>query len=359
MMKRRIGRMTLLVLVLTLIAGGLQTAHAVVLGRWDNSLIYIEKEQGYLVFDPVEWIGLDVDYVIQRLEEIGYNDGSKTIMNTKRVFSTKLEPNLVSVSFDTASKRINHVSCEYSASKDNYERVCTTLEQAFGKPSYSEAYTEEKGNYTITYSDRLIWEHCGCICVVNGEGDAENNSIADLKLGKSPFIVNVFIKAAEGTAYSAEIQKETGKMLPIATPTTKATAKPTVKPTAKPKPTARVSSEISIYSVSIKQDSIGTPQIFVRLRNNSKNSVDRIDFSVKCYDAYGALVKGYGVYSQSACFYDASTIKSGGITPSDYRWTFYGYDGVKSIEIAITKYHFTNGKTVEIPEEQYVWIKYK
>ena len=35
-----------------------------------------------------------------------------------------------------------------------------------------------------------------------------------------------------------------------------------------------------------------------------------------------------------------------------------GWDGIKSVEIAITKYHLTDGTTVSIPEDQRKWEKF-
>lgn len=126
--------------------------------------------------------------------------------------------------------------------------------------------------------------------------------------------------------------------------------------TATPKPTAKVSCEISIASVKLDSSSV-IPDLYVVFKNDSKVAVDRIDFEVKCYDAYGSQIKGYGIYDSTECFYD-QTIQSNQTSRFDYRWYLNGWDGIKSVEIAITRYHKINGKAVIIPEDQRKWVKF-
>ena len=140
------------------------------------------------------------------------------------------------------------------------------------------------------------------------------------------------------------------------TPDTEGNINITVKPTATPIPS--VSLPFEIASVSIKKNSIGTPELFVVFRNTGKKSIDRIDFAVECYDVYGNIVKGYGYYDYTTCYFESGIIGPGRSTPTDHRWTLYGFDGTRNVKIAITRYHLTDGTSVTIPENRWVWKKY-
>lgn len=145
---------------------------------------------------------------------------------------------------------------------------------------------------------------------------------------------------------------------PSPTPSPTPTPKPTETPVPTPRPTP-VKLDVTVSSVTFGQDSIGTTELYIRFKNtHSTDVIDRLDFTVKCYDSYGALIKGYGIYEGSQMFFDAQTIRPGKTTPSDYYYSMYGFDGIKSIQIAIQKYHTTSGKTIEVPEENYRWMTF-
>ena len=99
-------------------------------------------------------------------------------------------------------------------------------------------------------------------------------------------------------------------------------------------------------------------EAYITLHNNSSVTVDRIDFYVRCFDAYGNQIKGYGIYDVSCCFYD-EIIKAGKSSPSDIYWGLYGFNGTKRIEVAVFSYHTLSGTTVEIPEDQIFWKSFK
>ena len=117
--------------------------------------------------------------------------------------------------------------------------------------------------------------------------------------------------------------------------------------------------DVSVASVKIGENSIGSPEIHVVLKNNSSTlTIDRVDFRIKCYDAYGDLIKLYNRYTYSACFYDG-TLKPGYKSPDNHRWTIYDGDGTRSVRVAIEKYHATDGTTVSISEDQLEWIEFE
>lgn len=116
--------------------------------------------------------------------------------------------------------------------------------------------------------------------------------------------------------------------------------------------------KLRIESVKIKQNSIGVPELYARFTNTGSSSIDRFDFLVECYDRYGEVIKGHGIYNYSSCYFEGSILSPNATSSKDYYWTLYGCNGTVSVKIAITKYHTTNGQTVEIPEDQYRWKKF-
>ena len=79
--------------------------------------------------------------------------------------------------------------------------------------------------------------------------------------------------------------------------------------------------EVAVSSEKIGKNRINTPDIEVRFVNNGSSGVDRIDFAIKGFDAYGKVVKGYGVYDYTTCFYDNKVITPGNISESGWSWT--------------------------------------
>ena len=139
------------------------------------------------------------------------------------------------------------------------------------------------------------------------------------------------------------------------TPTVSTSPNHTTKPTPIPTP---VIMDVSIYSVRLGENSIGKPEIYARFTNTSTSeTIDRVDFYIECYDAYGDLIKSYNHYDMIDCFYD-ERINPGKTSSSDHYWTIFGCEGVKTIKIAIHRYHTTKGKTVSLSDSQLMWETY-
>lgn len=120
-----------------------------------------------------------------------------------------------------------------------------------------------------------------------------------------------------------------------------------------------VALDVAVDSVRIDRNSAGTTLVFVVFKNKSSTlSIDRIDFNVRCYDAYGDVIKKYGRNEILPCFYDGSVLNPSAKSHSDHRWTLYGTDGTKEVDIAIAKYHATDGTTIIVPDDQLEWIHF-
>lgn len=146
-------------------------------------------------------------------------------------------------------------------------------------------------------------------------------------------------------------------LTPNPTPTPTPTPSPTYTPKPTPKPTP-VKCDISIESFRLDRDILSNPELYIVFKNNGLYSVDQIDFDMVFYNAYGEVIKIYGLYEKASGHYTATVISPGGTSSKDCNWNTQDVQDMKKIKIAITKYHTTNGRTVEIPKEQYKWYTY-
>lgn len=117
--------------------------------------------------------------------------------------------------------------------------------------------------------------------------------------------------------------------------------------------------EVDFQNVRLEENDKNKMILYVQLKNNSNKTIDRVDFYVKAYDVYGNLVKANNQYAYAGCYFEDSQITPGNLSPSGYSWSNNSWYGVRSVDIAIHKYHCTDGTTVTIPESQYKWVKYE
>ena len=112
---------------------------------------------------------------------------------------------------------------------------------------------------------------------------------------------------------------------------------------------------IDISITGLKFNSAGTPELYLRFTNTGDKDVIAFDFYVRCYNAYGDQIKGYGRYD---VFHgtDQDTLYAGRTSEANVYWNLFGFDNVKSVSVAIVKYKIVGEDTVEIPESEYVWI---
>ena len=291
--------------------------------------------------DP--WFTQSISQIENTLHAKGYTDSfTNSLGKSLGVLSYEsdnLKPKKTTILFDLATNSPTNISLSYSASANIYEQIYNGLNAVLGEAIYQEAYKESNSAYTIEYAEALTWSGEGFEYKLNGEGSQTVPGLYQIQTGKSPFVLSIAID-------KNSVSNKTKSLLSSITTTPSPTSMP-------------VTVNIEIASVSFGKDSIGTPQVYVTFKNTSNSeSIDRIDFAIKCYDAYGTEIKPYGFYSRTDNFFDEQIIHPGKRTPSDWRWTIYGVDGMKSIDIAILKYHTTNGRTITVPEDQLNWIRY-
>ena len=114
---------------------------------------------------------------------------------------------------------------------------------------------------------------------------------------------------------------------------------------------------IGIKINKIEINSAGTPEAHIQFTNTGDKTIIALEFNVKCYDAFGDIIKGYGRYDVYGGTYQDQTISPGKTTPSNWYWDMFGFSNTKTIEVAISKYKLEGEEAVEIPYDQQIWIK--
>ncbi|MGI6670014.1 MAG: DUF6273 domain-containing protein [Christensenellales bacterium] len=114
---------------------------------------------------------------------------------------------------------------------------------------------------------------------------------------------------------------------------------------------------VEIKSIKVKTNSAGTPEAYIQFKNIGEKKLIAFDFDVKCFDAYGNVIKGYGRYDVYRGTYQEKALSPGKVSPSNWHWGLYGFDNTKTIEVTITRYLVEDTAAVEIPPTKQAWIK--
>jgi len=284
--------------------------------------------------------------------ENGYKEASTNALGKALGFlsyeSSDKIPMAFSMKFNGGDTKLQQIALTFAADTDMFSTIRDNINFLLGKSDFREAYTEKTATYVATYGEALIWSGYGYRFEIHGIGNSNGApmaTIADIESGISPFILTISANTVPQGSTDAN-----------AYPQQQATPTITPKPTPKPTP---MKLSVVVNSLSLGSNSIGTPRMFLSFKNNETSaSVDRVDFRIECFDAYGNTIRQYGHQQYINGFFDSVTIKAGKASSKDYYWDLYGLEGTKSIRIAITKYHTTAGKTVEVPDELLSWKTY-
>lgn len=120
---------------------------------------------------------------------------------------------------------------------------------------------------------------------------------------------------------------------------------------------------LEIVGVSMKTDIIGTAMINVVVKNTGNVAIDAFEFYSLVYDAYDDPIYYFdngtnefiGTWSKPT----SKALAAGSQLGKDIYWTYYGFEGVKKIKIALRKAHTVDGKTYEVNEDKYIWTSWK
>lgn len=118
-----------------------------------------------------------------------------------------------------------------------------------------------------------------------------------------------------------------------------------------------------LEKVSVGHNSIGSPEVSVKVRNTGSNNIVAFTFATKCYDAYGNLLKAHGFGdTQESWIWQEGSIKPGKTNTDDnWCWTLYGFDTAYRIDVWLTHYRTSDGITTTISPSDYhviTWSKY-
>lgn len=296
------------------------------------------------------WLGKPVEDVGEELEEMGYKPSPENKTGVLKdvaweFISDSAIPYSVVVWFNTEERDASGFTYHYDKNPNLFFQYIQSLNLLFGEPFHQEYEEEHRGSYHSITVESLSWNVYGINYHVlfSAKDDGSRGTLEDAVKGTAGFSIYSYLtdtSDSEEEEATSEITHD-----PTNTPA----------PTATPRP---VNVEVTIDKVEIKATRYGTKEFYIRLKNNSSNDVDRVDFYVQGYNAYGERIEDFsGAYIFN--FYCEELLKPGKTTPKDYYYTHYDLNEAVSLKIAIVKYHKTNGQTVEVPENQYKWETFK
>ncbi len=134
---------------------------------------------------------------------------------------------------------------------------------------------------------------------------------------------------------------------------------PTPRPTKTPKPTPTPFREPK-YPLEFGTDGYiekyqGYPRLNPGIKNVSgQKTVDGFTLTYYCTNIYGDKIKRYGFGDYLTEYTYTKTIKPGKSTYPGYV-LLEGYDSVQQVYVAITKIHTADGRTITIPETEWVY----
>ena len=303
----------------------------------------MSEAKGIGLNDLNDCFGKRVEDIVETVENLGYepNPENETgiLKNAAWEFtSDSLEPFSIVAWFNTEGRDVTRFVYKYSPDAELFKQIRESLNMLFGEATYQD-YREERSEKRITITaESLSWKGVGIVFSIGFQknNDGERGTLKAAEAGLCGFSVGIMP------------YEETNEKQPKETPEPTATAKPTNTPEP-------VNVEIAVEKVTIKQRN-STREFYIRLKNNSNVTIDRVDFVVIGYNRYGEQLTRYNI--DRVLFYYDDQVKPGKTTPENWRYSHYLLNEATKIKIAIQKYHFIDGRTIEIPEYQLKWSTY-
>ncbi|MBP3656613.1 MAG: Ig-like domain-containing protein [Clostridia bacterium] len=120
---------------------------------------------------------------------------------------------------------------------------------------------------------------------------------------------------------------------------------------------------VTLEGVSVGHNSIGSPEVYVKVHNGGSSDVIAFTFATKCYDAYGNLLKAHGFGdTEKSWIWQEGRIKPGKTySDNSWCWTLYGFDTAYRIDVWLTHYRTADGLTTTISPGDYhvfTWNKH-
>ncbi len=113
---------------------------------------------------------------------------------------------------------------------------------------------------------------------------------------------------------------------------------------------------LELTKIEVSKNSIGTPEVSLAISNTGEIGVDAVDIRIEFRDAYGEVVTIRG-HQYSILTFQDDTIEPGKST-DEWMWTLYGADTIKTVRVAVEKYHTVDGNTVTIQDTQLQWSEW-
>lgn len=100
---------------------------------------------------------------------------------------------------------------------------------------------------------------------------------------------------------------------------------------------------VTLDSVIVKTDSIGQPQVDLRMTNHSGKTIDAYKVHIYAYDNYGTQLSQFGFGDGYFSGISQDTVADGQSTPSGRYWTLSGFDNGRKFTVRLMSIHFSDG----------------
>ena len=227
------------------------------------------------------------------------------------------------LSMDYQDGKLNGIYFFLLKGSQNYKKTVSALTVILGEPVEGFLIRSVNGHEESHRS--LIWENADTVAYLTG---VNGNAPQKCQKGKSAFMVSLQHKGYEKLAY--QIPEE-----PKEAPADQA---------------------VTIHSNRLSKESNGTSLQKLAYKNNTDRTIDCVEIWSVSYDINGMFLAPYGHYRFSISRLNV-TAKPGKASAA-VKFAGAGVEGARSVLSAVVSYRFKDGETVEIPEEERVWVRY-
>jgi len=116
---------------------------------------------------------------------------------------------------------------------------------------------------------------------------------------------------------------------------------------------------VEIRKVSFGEDILGFPFFSPDLYNGSDKPIDAVEINFRCENRFGEPLYTLLSLTNGGVFLYQESIEPGEGTGERYSCSLMNFDDTAILYLSIAKYHYKDGETIEIPEDQWQWIRFE
>lgn len=219
-----------------------------------------------------------------------------------------------------ADGRLNGIFFYMLKGEKNYSRTVSALTKTLGKAS--------QGQYAISVNGQeekrlsLVWENDDTKAYLTG---INGNNPTKCSKGKSAFRVSIIRKGTDRVYELPDFERNRGKI-----------------------------PDVAVHTYKVTKKSNGSTVEKIAIRNYTDRTIDRARVQTYYFNADGQYIPPLGNYRYKYVEFQFNA--KPGKSSAAQRYKNTGCEGARKAEVAVTAYTFKDGETVEIPEEDWVWI---